>query len=293
MPFKSRSLSYQGGQIGFQGLKLSLWDSYGLSQFKADDFGSGSISEDARGRWYLNVSVSQRSWPTDDRAAQLKVINSMALGIDLGLKEHMTGSDGSAVPAQQFYRDMEPKLATAQRAGKKFRARAIHAKIANRRKDFLHKLSTRQVASHQAIFVGNVNAAALSQTRLAKSVLDAGWSSYRTMLQYKCHSAGVWFNEVSEAYSTQDCSVCSARTGPKGLSGLGIRQWVCSVCGAEHDRDVNAAVNIKRNGLVWLDREFAKVAGASVSHPVNFTESVEARAFEAGLNKGFGGCANN
>jgi IS605 OrfB family transposase len=128
------------------------------------------------------------------------------------------------------------------------RARAIHAKIANRRKDFLHKLSTRLTRVNGAIFVGDVNASALAKTRQAKSVLDAGWSAFRTMLRYKCADAGVWFDEVDEAFSTQTCSVCHSRTGPKGREGLGIRGWQCRICGAIHDRDVSAAQNILAAG---------------------------------------------
>jgi putative transposase len=129
----------------------------------------------------------------------------------------------------------------AQRARHRNRTRAIHAKIANRRKDFLHKLSTRLVKANGAIVVGNVNASALAKTRLAKSVLDASWSAFRTMLQYKCADAGVWFDEVNEAFSTQTCSVCDSRAGPKGRKDLGIRGWQCTVCEAVHDRNVNAA----------------------------------------------------
>ncbi|MBX9935284.1 MAG: transposase [Burkholderiaceae bacterium] len=90
----------------------------------------------------------------------------------LGLKSLRCDSDGGQVPAQKFYQNMQDKLATAQRAGKSHRVRAIHAKIANRRKDYLHKLATRQVREHAAIFVGNVHAAGLAKTnpRLAKSV---------------------------------------------------------------------------------------------------------------------------
>ena len=90
--------------------------------------------------------------------------------------------------------------------------------------------------------------AALAKTRQAKSVLDAGWSAFRTMLLYKCADAGVWFAEVDEAFSTQTCSVCNNRTGPQGREGLGIRGWQCGVCGAIHDRDVNAAHNILAAG---------------------------------------------
>lgn len=109
---------------------------------------------------------------------------------------------------------LEPALATAQRAGKNDRVKAIHAKIANRRKDFLHKQSTALVRNYGAIFVGNVNASGLAKTRMAKSVLDAGWSAFRTMLQYKSMATGVWFEEVNEAFSTVTCSACKSRTGP-------------------------------------------------------------------------------
>ena len=97
---------------------------------------------------------------------------------------------------------------------------------------------------------------------MAKSVLDAGWSSFRTLLTYKCDDAGTWFKEVDEKFSTQDCSHCHARTGPKGLEGLAVRRWVCSCCGTEHDRDTNAAQNIKFSGLTWLASVFAKGAEA-------------------------------
>jgi putative transposase len=136
----------------------------------------------------------------------------------------------------------------AQRAGRIDRVRAIHAKIANRRKDSLHQFSTRLVRGYDTIFVGNVNASALAKTPHAKSVLDAGWSAFRTMLRYKCDFAGATFAEVDEAFSTQTCSACDSRSGPKGIAGLGIRVWTCGECGAVHDRNVNAAKNILAAG---------------------------------------------
>lgn len=83
------------------------------------------------------------------------------------------------------------------------RFEAIQAKIAVRRKNFHHQLSTSLVKSYGAIFIGNVNAQALAKTKQAKSVLDAGWSAFRSMLLYKGDSAGVWVEEVNEAYSTK------------------------------------------------------------------------------------------
>ncbi len=86
---------------------------------------------------------------------------------------------------------------------------------------------------------------ALAQTKLAKSVLDASWTTLRTMLKYKCENAGVWYEEVNESYTTQTCSCCGSRSSsPKGRAGLGIREWQCMECGTLHDRDVNSALNI-------------------------------------------------
>ena len=113
-------------------------------------------------------------------------------------------------------------------------------------------LSSALVKQCDAIFVGNVSSSVLTQTSHAKSVLDAGWSTFRTMLRYKCAIAGVWFHEVNEAYTTQTCSDCRAKTGPKGQAELGIKQWVCAQCHVAHDRDINAAKNIKILGLQWL-----------------------------------------
>jgi putative transposase len=246
LPFKVRTIRYEHGQIYFAGQWLSVWDSYGLGEY---ELRAGSFSEDSRGRWYLNVCVEVTVAPRHKEVGAAE-----SVGMDLGLKDFAAFSDKALPPieAKRFYRDLEPKLGIAQRARKNGRANAIHAKIRNRRKDFLHKLSTRLVVERGAIFVGNVNAKGLAQTRQAKSVLDAGWSTFRTMLKYKCADAGVWFDEVNEAYSTVTCSSCQSRTGPKGVAGLRIREWTCCECGSSHDRDVNAAKNILQRGHALL-----------------------------------------
>jgi putative transposase len=251
IPFKVRTIRHRAGQIYFAGRWLSLWDSFGLSDY---ELRAGNFSEDSRGRWYLNVCVpSSQRWGDDRIKPAIPPILDRtvpSLGIDLGLTHFAAFSDRGlpSIDAERFYRDLEPALAHAQRARNRTRTRGIHAKVANRRKDFLHKLSTRLAKGYGAVFVGNVNASALAKTRQAKSVLDAGWSAFRTMLQYKCADAGVWFEEVDEAFSTQTCSVCNSRAGPKGRKDLGMRGWQCGVCGAVHDRDVNAAQNILAAG---------------------------------------------
>lgn len=260
VPYKGSAVKYVGGQLRLAGLPrpLSLWDSYGLSGYTLR---TATLSEDARGRWYVNLTVRVAKPKPDPTKAKTRV-----LGIDLGLKDFFTDSEGNRVEAQRFYRDLEPKLAAAQRAGHRGRVRALHAKAAHRRKDFLHKLSTQQVRDNTAIFVGNVNAKALAQTRMAKSVLDAGWSTYRDMLQYKGDDAGSWVEEIDEYDSTQECSACHARTGPKGLAGLSVRNWTC-VCGAVHDRDVNSALNIKHRGLAGLAHKDSPDRGKTRKSP--------------------------
>ena len=240
IPFKGGHAKYKAGQIEFAGKKFSLWDSYGLSNY---ELRAGSFSQDARGRWYLNVAVEVEAKPSAGTAS---------VGIDLGLKECATTSAGDKLEGR-WYRANEKALATAQRARKKQRVKAIHAKTASQRKDALHKFSTRLVAENAAIFVGDVASAKLVKTKMAKSTLDAGWSMLKTMLEYKSRQAGIVFEEVNESYSTQTCSQCGSIEGPKGLNGLGIRQWTCSSCEAVHDRDVNAARNIAARGLASLE----------------------------------------
>jgi putative transposase len=238
IPFKASAIRAAHGQVKFANRWLSLWDSYGIDAYQIR---AGNLSEDARGRWYLNACVRVFA-PAERPAGQLQV------GIDLGLKVLAATSAGQKLAAPRFYRGLETKLASAQRARKKSRIRAIHAKIANRRKDSLHKFSTGLVREYGTIFVGNVNSFALAKTPKAKSVLDAGWSSFRNMLRYKCDFAGATFAEIDEAFSTQTCSVCESLSGPKGIAGLGIRAWTCGQCRAVHDRDVNAARNILAAG---------------------------------------------
>ena len=237
IPFKVGCAKYKAGQIVFSGHKFSLWDSYGLAHY---ELRAGSFVQDARGRWYLCVTV---------KVQPKSSAGTVSVGIDLGLKEAAATSDGQCIDGR-FYRKLEAKLGIAQRAGKKARTKAIHAKIANQRKDMLHKFSTVMTSQYGAIFVGDVSSQKLVKTKMAKSTLDAGWSMLKTMLEYKSHQAGIVFEVVNESYSTQTCSCCGSipASSPKGRAGLRIREWTCSNCGAVHDRDTNAARNILAAG---------------------------------------------
>lgn len=237
IPINTGMAQFKNGQVFHNGHYFKVWDSYGLSQYK---FRSASFSEDSRGRWYFNVVVEVKENLSPGQGS---------VGIDLGLKEVATCSDGTELGEGKWYRSQEQALAVAQRASKKKRVKAIHAKIANKRKDALHKFSRKLVDTYGEIYVGDVSSKNLVKTKMAKSVLDAGWSSLKVMLEYKCANAGTIYREINESYSTQTCSECGSIAGPKGRTGLNERQWDCPVCGTHHHRDVNAAKNILRLGL--------------------------------------------
>ena len=233
IPFRHDCISYKGGQIRYAGYKFNIWDSYGLADF---ELGTGSFSEDSRGRWYFNATVKVQKYYNEA---------TDSVGIDLGLKECAVASNGERLIGRN-YRKLESKLGIAQRANKKREVKNIHAKIKNRRKDELHKFSTKLVQEYGAIFVGNVSSSGLIKTKMAKSTLDAGWSSLKTMLEYKSAYAGVVFEEINEAYTTRTCSRCGSisASSPNGRAGLRIREWTCLDCGSVNDRDLNAARNI-------------------------------------------------
>lgn len=244
VPFNTGHVGFDGECFVFRGAR---YEAMHFRDFLVPGmrFGAGSFNADARGRWYINVPVEIEC----DEPAYEGVV-----GIDLGLKTLATLSTGDKIEMPRFYRSSEQTLAKAQRARKTKRARAIHAKARNRRKDFLHKAANCLVREFGTIIVGDVSAKKLAKTTLAKSVYDAGWAGFKHMLSYKALMRGGRTVEVSEVMSSQTCSACGCLppSRPRGTAGLGIRQWTCSDCGAEHDRDVNAAKNIARVGLDTL-----------------------------------------
>lgn len=244
VPFKGRELKREGDAFRFAGNTFRVFLSRPLPEGKILD--GSNFSRDRRGNWFLNI-VLEVAEPAA-RAAMRGV------GIDLGLNELATLSTGEKIAAPRIYRMAEETLASAQRARKRRRVAAIHARIAHRRQDFLHKLSTRLVHEFDHIVVGNVNAAGLAKTSMAKSVLDAGWSQLRKQLAYKAVRHGARFEQVDERFTTQVCSDCGKLpdSRPNGIADLGIREWRCCDCGAVHDRDLNAALNILRRGRATL-----------------------------------------
>lgn len=233
VPFQAaRAIKISDGAAWFLGRRYRLW----YSRPVGGKIKSGCFAQDARGRWYLNLQVEVEQ-------AECEAVGEV--GIDLGLATLATLSTGEKIANPRHIRRHEAALAKAQRAGRKRRAKAIHAKIANCRRHYLHKVTTNLVRKYRRIVVGDVSAAKLAKTRMAKSVLDAGWSKLRHMLRYKiAMRRGAEYVEADERYSSKVCSACAAHSGPRGLKDLGVRDWVCGECGTVHDRDGNAALNI-------------------------------------------------
>jgi IS605 OrfB family transposase len=230
VPFQRQSRKIEDNSITYLGKCYRFWEG---RRPLSESAKGGAFVEDALGRWYVVFHVEIEEQPQ---------VGIGEIGIDLGLKSLVVTSLGEIIENPRHLAQLAERLAIAQRAGNKRRAKAIHAKIKNCRKDFHHKLSRRLARDYAFIAVGNVNAKNLAKTRMAKSVFDAGWSAFRNMLRYKAMT----FVEVDEKFTTQTCSSCGALPPerPKGIVGLRIRVWDCSGCGASHDRDVNAAKNI-------------------------------------------------
>lgn len=222
-----------------QKLILDLWDSHNLSLYQINTL---EIVQDSRNRWYACITVKDYPKTTCGTAS---------VGIDLGLKDSATTSNGDKLQIKQTLKYAKD-LAIAQRAKNKQRIKAIHAKIKNTRLDLIHKFTTQLVRDNAIVVVGDVKSNQFNSKKgkLAKSVYDAGWFELKRQLTYKCKHAGCRLEIVNERYTTQICSCCGdMSSSPKGRTDLGIREWACAECGTRHDRDINASKNILAVGL--------------------------------------------
>ena len=211
---------------------------------------SVTIIREADGRYYASFVV-------EVAAAPLPAVSN-DVGLDLGLSVLAATSDGELIANPRHLRRRERKLACAQRAlsrkqkGSANRARARvrlavqYRKVREARADHLHKTALRLVRDNQAVYAEDLAVSGLARTRLAKSVHDAGWAAFVRLLEEKAERYGRTVVKVGRWFpSSQICSVCGVKDGPKPLS---VRAWTCASCGTSHDRDVNAAQNILIEG---------------------------------------------
>ena len=230
---------------------------------------SVTVSKEPSGRYFI-------SFLCEDSVAQ-KPKTDKSIGLDWGLKDFVTTSDGQKVTAPKHYRQSEKKLAKAQRdlsrkqKGSNNRQKArvkvakAHAKVANQRKDFLHKLSSSIVHESQVICIEDLSVKNMSRNRhLSKSILDSGWGEFVRQLEYKSQWGGRTLVKVGRFFpSSKTCSHCGCI---KGYLNLSERNWICSECGVVHDRDYNAAVNIKAEGTAVLARGEESSGSSAVRH---------------------------
>ena len=230
-----------------------------------------TVSYDPTGRYYLSLQVKTEinELPKTGKAAGLDVgIADLAISSD-GIKYgtfHTKWLEKQATKWQSKYSKRKYRVTVAvrqwnhnhedikedisdyqnwQRAQQQ-KAR-YQQKIANQRKDYLHKLTTNLVKQYDVIVIEDLKTKNLQKNHhLAKSIANASWYQFRTMLEYKCAWYGKQLIVVKPNYTSQICSTCGYHSGKKPLE---VRAWTCSKCGTNHDRDINAAVNILHKGL--------------------------------------------
>lgn len=213
-----------------------------------------TVSKTKSGKYYISFQVD------DGRELPLPKPIRNTIGLDVGLNTFVTTSGGEKIDGISPFRESEKRLAVLQRRAsrkqkgsqnwkKAMRKVALcHEKIANQRHDFQHKLSRRLVDENDLIAVEDLNVRGMVKNHhLAKSISDAAWSEFSRQLEYKATWAGKTFVKIDRWEPTsKQCSSCGFKNGDMPLS---VREWDCPQCGVHHDRDINAAVNIREAGI--------------------------------------------
>lgn len=193
--------------------------------------------------WYLVLVIDTEYKP------KIPVIKTGSkVGIDTGFSTLATLSNGIKYENPRELRKSEERIAQAQRGYDKKLVAKLQEKQANRRKDRNHKISHDLVQRYDEIYMTNDNLQGQAKI-FGKSVTEAGIAQLRNFTSYKSSSCDRKFALVDSHYTTMTCSCCGALSGPTGMDGLAVRYWVCSACGAHHDRDINSGMVVLNIGL--------------------------------------------
>jgi putative transposase len=218
-----------------------------------------TVSRDAAGRWFVSLLVQDAMAPLPP-AIHPDTGEAHVVGLDAGLTSLVTLSSGEKLANPRHERRDQQRLAKAQRGlarkqrGSRNRERArrkvarVHARIADRRRDHLHQLTTRLVRENQTVVIEDLHVRGMTANHaLARAISDAAWSELRRQLEYKCTWYGRDLVVVNRWLpSSKTCSACGRMAAVMPLT---VRAWACQACGARHDRDVNAAKIILAAGL--------------------------------------------
>lgn len=251
--FTRNGFSWRGGELRIAKLSEPLAIRWSRLLPEGVQPSSVTVSRDAAGRWFVSILCE------DPSITPLPRVEG-TVGIDAGLTALVTLSTGEKIANPRHERRDRAKLAKAQRSlsrkrkGSANRAKAkvkvarVHARIADRRRDHLHKLTTRLVRENQVLAVEDLTVRNMTRNHsLARAISDAAWSEMRSMLEYKADWYGRTVVAVDRWYpSSKTCSGCGTMAAAMPLA---VREWECSDCGTVHDRDVNAARNILSAGL--------------------------------------------
>lgn len=232
--------------------KLGFINCRGLRQFKGK-IKTATLSRNKCGQYFI-------SWNIDDIEKKEKAsIIKKPVGIDVGIKTMASSSDGKNYQCKNHLKEIESKLKYYQRRQSrskkgsrtfkkwKYKVSRLWQKITDIKKDFLHKLSTKLVKNHDLIAVENLKISnMLKNHKLARSIQNMSWYEFFRMLEYKCNWHGVHFIKVSPQNTSNRCSNCGTVNDKLTLS---IRHWKCENCSSEHDRDINAGINIEKKGV--------------------------------------------